>query len=84
MNESQKFICRELLRLSYAHGFDSAYPLVPIAEAGGITDLLYDPMAETGLLWDLAERKGLLWMSNDGEAAGVSIESRDLLENWSR
>lgn len=86
MNEKQKLACRELLRLSYANGFDSAYPLASIAtQLGSTTQELYNGNTETGLLFEFGEKgNALLWFTNSGDAAGVCVETKDLLEAWSR
>jgi hypothetical protein len=85
MNDKQKAICRELIALSYEHGFGSSYPLQPIADKLGITDVLYDNNTNTGLLWDLGPHgEGLLMIDHRGQSASVVRDTIMLLENWSR
>lgn len=87
MTDTQKAICRELLKISYECGFGSYYPLAPIAAKLGIEGglALYDANTESGVLWDLGENgKALLGISRDGFSASVHIETLDLIEAWSR
>ena len=83
MSPEQKSICRELLKMSYEHGFGSGYYLAPIAEKLGITEVLYDNNTNTGILWELGPHgEGLLFISPDGESACVNMDTRGLLEHW--
>lgn len=83
MTDQQKQIVRELLRRSYSDGFDHLYPLKPIANEMGITPLdIYDENTETGILWEYGPH-GNGFLRFDLGHAGVVVEVRDLLENWS-
>lgn len=88
MTPDQKAFCRELLALANEHGFNSAFPLAPIAEKLGLLPGLgiYDRDNESGLLYEFGDIGGnaLLWFIEDGSAAGVAVETRDVLEAWSR
>jgi hypothetical protein len=83
MTLPQKRICRELIQLSIEHGFGSLYPLAPIAEKLGITEVLYDNETNTGILWDLGPHgQGLLYIPHTGDCASVDYDTHQMLANW--
>lgn len=89
LDRMRRHFFRELLYLSDKDGYDSAYPLAPIAAELGIESgrFLYDGDTETGLLWGYGGNmgeNGMLHISDDGIYASVAIETRDLLKNWAR
>lgn len=87
MTEEQKQVCRELLRLSHENGYAGLYPLKPIAAMMGKTvKELYDPETDTGILFEFAARSrgkhgGFLTFSLSGTHAGISVDTRSMLEN---
>lgn len=84
MTDQQKTICRELLKLSYRHGFESSYPLAPIAASLGLTvKELYDNNTNTGILWELGPHgNGVLDIGHQGTHAGCDMGTRGMLANW--
>jgi len=84
MTDVQKAICHALLTLSYQRGFDSSFPLEPIADKLGMTVAeIYDENTEQGVLWEYGPYgNGMLDFSSCGRFAGVTIDTRDLLANW--
>lgn len=87
MTPDQKAVCRELLRECYDNGFNSRYPLEPIAKKLGITEVLYDNNTNTGILWDLGPHgNGFLTFGYEKDPAthaGVCMDTLDLCEHWS-
>lgn len=86
--EDQKKVLRYLLKEAYSHGFDSCYPLTPIAkEMGFTTEQLFDSNTNTGILWELSSYgQGLIDVSDRYEGdlyAGVNYDMKELAEHWS-
>ena len=81
----QKKVLRELLKQSIEHGFGSMYPLAPIAEKLGITEVLYDNNTNTGLLWEFGPHgTGTIFARGDWPEAAASIDydMASSIENW--
>lgn len=87
MNPIQKSLIQQLLRHAYSNGFDSKLPLAPMADDMGVSvEALYDEESESGELWEYGPNgNGALDITNNGHGtyAGVNIDFRDLLANWS-
>ena len=86
MTDDQKKIIRELLRLAYSSGFDTFYPLKPIADSMGIKDTdIYDPDTEKGILEEYGESgNGFInfRQGQNGIFAVPNFDTRTILENW--
>lgn len=83
MTPIQKSVCRSLLKSAYSSGFDSMYPLAPIAaELGATVESFYDDNTETGELYAIgSEGEGLIHVRNG--YASVNLDMRELVEHWS-
>ena len=81
MNNKQEKIVQELITSSIKNGFDSCYPLQPIADKLGIKEVLYDNNTNTGLLWELGRfGSGILDISTDGKYASIDYNMSNLLK----
>lgn len=86
MTLNQKKALRELLSQAISHGFDSLYPLAPIAAKLGIEEPLFDNNTNTGLLWEFGPHgSGLIYARGDWPDACASIDysySAPMIEAW--
>ncbi len=86
VDEARDAICRQLLLMSWEHGFDCNYPLEPIVEKvrlevpGVDLSVMHDVDTNTGLLWNLGPYgEGFLSVTMDGKSAGVVREMHEML-----
>lgn len=83
MNDKQNQIIQELIKTAIKNGFESYYPLQPIADKLGIKEVLYDNNTNTGLLWELGNlRKGILDITTDGKYASISYNTAQIFKNY--
>lgn len=81
MKLEAKLVCKELLKLSINEGFGCHYPLAPIAETLGITEVLYDGNTESGILWDIGPHgEGLIDIEHSGESAAICWDLHSTVE----
>lgn len=82
MTDKQKKVIKALIELADEYG-RGLFPLSLVSEKSGVTDLLFDPNTETGVMWEISQfDKGFIYIH--GSSACINVDLEDQLKRWCR